>query len=883
MSEKSERPKFTKRGLLKGVGLAGAVVGLGTPAFAASGSGGKKSSDTANGTDTNHPGPNGDPPVNPHSPGWVLTPAGDQVTVGDRPMGAALSPDGRYLAVSNDGQGVQSLTLVDVNAKKVVQTIEYHSPQALFVGVGFSPDGDRLYASAGVNNKIRVYDFDGGSLSETDPIRLGPSSVKQTDSGSSVTDAEKYFPAGLDLTSDGSRLFVANNLDNSVSVVDLGSGSVTKTISVGKMPYMVTLSSDDATAYVTNWGEDTVSVVDTDSLTVTQTITVGERPNDLVLNSERPEAYVACGNTDSVSIVNTDFDDTVGKVSLRPYKDAPSGSMPNALAVSDDGDTLYVANAGNNDVAVVDLGPKQKGKGRDCGARGPTHVRGLIPTAWFPSTLALSPDDGTLYVTNMKGLGAGPNPNGPNPTKDKKNVQYIANMIDGTLSIVDVPDQSQLNKYTKQVVDNNGFDEMNGKLVRGSSKTKPRPVPRRVGDPSPIEHVIYIIKENRTYDQVLGDIEEGNGDPSLTLFGEDVTPNQHKLAKEFVLLDNLYADAEVSADGHNWSMGAIANGYVQKTWPANYSGRRESYDYENGGASRPQAGYLWDDAKRSGVSYRDYGEFADNVKKNGKFVRAKPGKDLPALHGHLDTDYPSFDLSITDQRRFGEWMKEFEQFEKKGELPELTILRFPSDHTAGTDPNYPTPRAMAADNDLAVGKLVEAVTKSQFWDNTAIFIIEDDAQNGPDHVDAHRTLGQVISPYTRRGVVDSTFYSTVSMLRTIELILGMPPMTEFDARATPMINSFIGPKEEPSTDFAYDAIKPKQSLTEVNTDSSPDAKKSLKLDLKKADEIPMQEFNRIVWHSVKGADSTMPKPKTNFRRASSPQGLLSAESGDGDD
>ncbi|WP_423747413.1 glutaminyl-peptide cyclotransferase (plasmid) [Haladaptatus sp. SPP-AMP-3] len=796
----------------------------------------------------------------PHSPGWTLTPAGEQTEVGDRPMGAALSPNGKYLAVSNDGQGVQSMMLVDVSSNEVVDTIQYETPEALFVGVEFASNRT-LYASAGTNNKIRVYSVGDGTLTEGDSIRIGP-------------EDEQIFPAGLTVSSDGARLYVATNLNNAVAVVDLCRGEVVESISVGNKPYTVELSRNGKKAYVSNWGADTLSVIDTDDLEVTKAIQVGGRPNDVLLSPTRSRLYTSSGNADTVSIIDTKSDEVVETLDLEPYEDAPTGSMPNALAVSPNGETLYVANAGNNDVAVVELGKP------GCGNNTTAEIAGLIPTAWFPSALAVTNDDRYLFVANMKGLGAEANPNGPNPAKgdysdngvEGVETQYIGNMISGTLSKMSVPKEKQLAKYTDKVVENNGFSEMTNELVHTSEDVTPQPVPRRVGDPSPIDHVIYIIKENRTYDQILGDIDAGNGDPSLTLFGPESAPNHHALAKEFVLLDNFYVDAEVSADGHNWSVGAIANDYTQKTWPSNYGGRGRNYDFENGGATRPKGGYLWNMAAASGVSYRSYGEFANNkYDDDGSFDHADPS--VSGLEGHVDPDYPSYDLEIKDITRFGAWLKEFRAYEDDSndlELPELTILRFPNDHTAGTTPGMPTPQAMMADNDLAVGKLVETVTNSSYWEDTAIFITEDDAQNGPDHVDAHRSLTLVASPYTRRGVVDSTFYSTVSVLRSIELMLGMPPLTQFDARATPMINAFIG-DDEPALDYTYEARVPEQSLDETNTEDSSGAQASKELDLDEEDEAKMQKFNRIIWHAVKGADVPMPEPKTTFRSNASPQ------------
>jgi Phosphoesterase family len=502
-----------------------------------------------------------------------------------------------------------------------------------------------------------------------------------------------------------------------------------------------------------------------------------------------------------------------------------------------------VANAGDNDVAVVRL------------PQG--NVTGLIPTAWYPTGLALSGDGKTLYVANAKGLGAGPNVNGPNPYNNPESTadQYVGSMIKGTLSIVGVPsDEGQLQKLTEQVIRNDGFDQP-GKLDGGGSQTV---VPIKPGSSSPIKHVIYVIKENRTYDQVFGSLGKGNGDPAINLFGQESAPNQRALERRFVTLDNLYAASEVSADGWNWSMQAYANTYNQKNWPADYANgdRNRGYDFEGGNPSVNVAkntadSFIWDRLFDAGIPFRNYGFHATGT------VPALVDPTEPHLVANSDPNYPGFNLHVTDQSRIAEWLKEFNAYKTSGSLPTVEFVRLPSDHNAGTAPGYPTPRAMEADNDLALGKLVDAVSHSEFWKSTAIFVIEDDAQDGPDHVDAHRTTAQVISPYSQTGAVDSTFYSTVSMPRTIELILGISPMTQFDAQAIPMTASFAS-----KPDFSpYDAITPSQSLTQPNTFGSPMAKISAKLNFTGADEAPTGLLNEAIWKSVKGASSTMPAPR----------------------
>ncbi len=763
---------------------------------------------------------------------WLLTPAGLQVEVGDRPLGMAATPDGRYLLISNNGQGVQSLVLFDTATYRVVQTIPYASPEALFLGLAFAPDGRRVFASAGGNNKVRVYDFDGTVLRERDPIVLGDPEAAP-------------FPAGLALSADGRTLYAALNLDGSVAVIDTATGGAGARVRLdaGTLPYALVLAGPKL--YVSEWNGEGVSVIDTQTATQLRRVPTGGHASGLALSPDGRRLYVANATSDTVSVLDTATDAVVGAVDLSPYPRAPMGSMPNAVAVSPDGGTLYVANGGNNDVAVVDTTA--------------LRVRGLIPTAWFPSVLAVSGDGRLLYVGNMKGLGAGPNPRGPNPERRLPTEQYVASMARGTVSVIDVPDAETLARLTARVVANNGFDETRQALTRTPADTVPHAIPGRPGDPSPIRHVIYVIKENRTYDQVLGDLTQADGDPDLVLFGRDVTPNHHALAETFALLDNCYADAEVSADGHNWSTAAVATDYVQKTWPANYSGRNRPYDFEGDSiAPAPVGGYLWEYAARAGLSYRVYGEFNDFASRP---PMVRPAPAAKALAGHLSPTFAGYDLSVTDQSRVDAWKAEFDEFVRQGTVPALMIVRLPSDHTAGTRPGRPTPKAMVADNDLALGRLVETVSRSPVWPETAILVIEDDAQNGPDHVDAHRTVCLLASPYVRRGHVDHAVYSTVSMLRTLELILGLPPMSQFDAAATPMFAAFT----DTPTLTPYAARLPRQSLTELNQADAFRATDAQALALDRADEADEKVFNDILWHAIKGPDVPMPPVKTAFR------------------
>ncbi|HYK90792.1 MAG TPA: bifunctional YncE family protein/alkaline phosphatase family protein, partial [Acidobacteriota bacterium] len=557
---------------------------------------------------------------------------------------------------------------------------------------------------------------------------------------------------------------------------------------------------------------------------------------------------VANANSNTISAVDVASGKAVEHISVALYPNSPAGSTTNALALSPDGSRLFAANADNNDVAVIDITRS-----------GASKVLGFIPVGWYPTALAVSRDGKTLYVANGKGNQSMANPKGPQPTKRwGREAEYIGRLLLGTVSVIPVPDVEALARHTEQVYKNVPYSEQTRLAVDFSGTSA---IPKRVGDKSPIEHVIYIIKENRTYDQVFGDIKEGNGDPNLTLFGEEITPNIHALAREFVLLDNLYCDAEVSADGHNWSMGAYATDYVEKTWPSQYSDRRKTYDYEGGAAIvAPSAGYIWDACRRAGVSYRSYGEWVSNGLRPGD-----PGKArAAALEGHIDPHYRGWDLEYSDIDRAKRFLSELKRFESEGEMPRFQVVRLGNDHTKGVQPGALSPRSYVAQNDLALGMLVDGVSKSKFWPTTAIFVIEDDAQNGPDHVDAHRTEALAISPYIKRRTVDSTMYSTSSMLRTMELILAIPPMSQYDASATPMFASF-GDKPDLT---AFSARPARHSLTEKNPAGRAGARRSMEMNFDEADAAPDIELNEIIWKSIKGSNSVMPAPvRTAFVRS----------------
>jgi YVTN family beta-propeller protein len=748
--------------------------------------------------------------VTPH--GWTLTPAGKQLSLGDFPMGGALSPDKRFLVVSNDGQGTQSLQVVDVQKQQVVQTISYQSSEGLYYGTAFSPDGKKLYASAGGNNKIRVFDFNNGNLIEQSPILMKDQNKTN------------FTPMGISISPDGKFLYTANNAANSVSKIDLSTGQIIATNSVGKDPYTAFMTHDGRSLYVSNWGESSVTVLNPTDLTAKKTIPVGLHPNAIAENPATGMVYVSNSDNDQISVIDPILDQVVQTISLAPYKGAAVGTQPVALTVSQDGKTLYAANAGNDDIAVIDIGDS---KNLD------TKVKGVIPTAWYPSGVYTVGNK--LMVLNAKGLGAGPN------TQN----QYIGSMMQGTMSFIDVPDKNELKKYTEQVKNNNQLNKADDGWLSSLKGKKEFPIPRFAIQHSPIKHVIYVIKENRTYDQVFGDMGKGNGDPSLTQFGKNITPNIHKLANQFVLLDNFYCNGEVSDPGHQWTTAGVSNDYSEKTWLPDYSSRK-AYGIDQD-AIRPKNGYLWDNAKKSGVSFRDYGEYINywESPKNNQWT-----PDDPGIGNDYDPSYAGWDLSISDMTRYNEWEKEFKQFEENQNLPSFEMVYLPNDHTSGTSPSSLTPQAMVAQNDCALGKLVDTVSHSKYWKDTAIFVVEDDPQAGTDHVDAHRTESLVISPYTQKGTVDSTMYDQDSMVRTMEMILGMNPMNQFDASAVPMLNSFT---DHPN--FApFDSEQETYPMDLKNGQKAPDAATSAQMNWSKPDANSPKKLNQIIWKATKGND-----------------------------
>jgi YVTN family beta-propeller protein len=771
--------------------------------------------------------------------GWSLTPAGRSLPLGDLPLNIAVSGSGKRMAVTNNGQSVQSIQLIDPVSEQVLHT---EIVSKAWYGLKFSADEKTLYASGGNDNRILVYKVLPNKLQLSDSIILGDKWPK------------KISPAGMDIDEVSKTLYIVTKDNKSLYVVDMRRREVRQQISLGSEAYTCLLSPDRKNLYISLWGKDKVMNWDLIAQRKKEW-SVGDNPNEMCLTKDGRYLFVANANDNSVSIIDTREDKVTETLNAAMYPDAPSGSTSNGLALSPDEKTLYIANADNNCLAVFDVSTP-----------GSSRSKGFIPVGWYPTNVKIIGKK--IFVSNGKGFTSAANPYGPDPSEQRQkviyqksdssrpaDVQYIGGLFKGIMSIIDVPDEKTMGAYSKAVYNNVPYTKEKERNPGGEAGN---PIPRMVGESSPIKYVFYVIKENRTYDQVLGDIPEGNGDSSLVLFGEKITPNQHALAREFVLLDNFYVDGEVSADGHNWSMGAYATDYLEKNWPTSYGGRGGEYDAEGTREiANNKNGFIWDLCSRNSVSYRTYGEFADDYKAN-----------IPSLEGHFCPYYTSWDESVRDTTRFSQWRREFDSLLAKKAVPKLNTLRFINDHTQGLTPNKPTPFAHVADNDLAVGLFVEYLSQSPIWQETAIFIVEDDAQNGPDHVDAHRTTAYLAGGFVKRRFVDKTMYSTSSMLRTMELILGLPPMTQYDAAATPMWNCFSAtPDNSP-----FRARPSNINLDDINTRNNALSKKSLEFDFSKEDRVPDLEFSELIWKAVKGENSIMPAPRRSaFLRTNAPE------------
>ena len=769
--------------------------------------------------------------------GWRLAPAGRQLQVGDLPLNVVSSPDGKYLIVTNNGLAKPSLSVIDAGNWTVKNTtVLDHAWQ----GLVFHPDGTKLYSAGAAQNNVREFSFADGTLTRTRTFNL-PSMDGDT------------FAGGLAISPDGKTIYVTRLFAMTVTAIDVVSGQVLKTAPIAAEPYTCLVSADGRYLFVSVWGASMVEVLDARTLELVDAIGTGEHPNAMVLSADGRRVFVACANSAEVWVISTLSFQAIEQMSTSMYPDAPATSTPNSLALSPDGQKLVVAMADNNAVAVIDVSNSIR-----------STVGGFIPTGWYPTGAIFSRDGRHIFILSGKGLAPASNPTNGNWEK----------RLLGSIADVPTPDRTALAEQTRTVYSLTPYSD----AVRLTPANAPigSPIPRSVGGSTPIKYVFYVIRENRTYDQILGDLPQGNGDPRLTIFGKDVTPNAHLLAQNFVLFDNFYVDADVSYNGHAFSTAAYSTDFTEKLWQTGYGGRNAGpYLAEGGGFFRnpfgnitaPQFGYIWDCALRAGISVRSYGEFVHHVKRlpNGDVTAVET---VPGLSGMVAPSYAGWDLEIKDNRRVDTWLQEFNDFVKNRNLPRLSIIRLANDHTNGTKPGTPSPRAMMADNDFALGRLVEAISTSPYWKESAVFVVEDDAQSGPDHVDSHRSVLLVASPFAKHGATDHTFYTTSGVLRSIELILGLAPMSQYDAAATPLYGAF----DSASSLAMFRRDDPHVSLDEQNLPTAFGATASRGMDFSDADRTPEILLNEILWHSVKGADSPMPPPRRSVFIQPSGQG-----------
>ena len=782
--------------------------------------------------------------------GWRITPAGKPIaTIEDWVLNAVVSPDGKIVVATHSGYQPHGIDVIDVKTRKLVQQIPL---KTTWLGLAWSPDGHTLYVSGGnatgtkniAGSMAPIYEFaySNGHLSE-----------KPTGSLVETIDPKQVWWSGVAYLPTKHLIYAANRGTgtgpSNVVVFDAKTRQILTRIPVEINPYAAVLSKDGRRLFVSNWASESVSVIDTDTNKVIRTLHVGMNPNDMKLSSDG-RLFVACSNDNTIHVIDTKSLEVVERLSTTLTPLAPEGSTPDAIEIDNKRKLLYVANADNNSIAVIRIAE-----------RGHSAVIGFIPTGWYPSALALAEDDNTLFIGNSKGEEGHPDLKSVgSPLASKWNGdETIKTLQKSSIEVLPVQDLKQnLPQWTHDVIENTPYND--SLLSEARPPKTPTILPREVGVETPIKHVIYIIKENRTYDQEFGDIKGANGDPRLTIFGEDVTPNQHFLAKQYVVLDNLYCDGEVSVDGHSWSDSAYATDFNQRYWPPTYAGRSNA---EPTRAYIPSAGHLWDLAARKGLTYRSYGEYAARAS-TGTTMDAAPGAG--GLVGHVAADY--LGSRQRDTANVAVFLREFKEYEKNYDspdankrLPNFVVMSMPEDHTRGTAPGAFTPQAMVANNDYAIGQLVDAVSHSRYWPSTAIFIIEDDGQDGPDHVDARRTVGLVLSPYVKRGVIDNTLYSTSSMVRSIELLLGLPPMSQYDAAAMPMYASF-GIEAQVTS---FDVIQPKIDVNAKNKKGDYGSEESRKMDFSDIDRAPMHALNEIIWKSIKGADSPMPPSVHRFR------------------
>jgi YVTN family beta-propeller protein len=757
--------------------------------------------------------------------GWKLSPAGRQLPLGDLPLNVQLSSTGRLLAVTNNGQSKQSVQLIDPRNETLLDEKQLGKS---WYGLAFSRDEKHLYVSGGYDNWVLDFHLQDNKLGNADTIKINNPWPKN-----------KVCPTGIVTNKSNTRLYVVTKEDSSLYVIEPATRAIIKKVQLPGMAYSCSLMPDEKTLYISLWGIAKVAVYNTVADNIETIINTGSHPNELLLNKKGTQLFVANANDNTVSVINTKSNKVIETISTVLYPTRLAGSTTNGLALSADEKNLYIANADNNCLAVFDVSKPGNSQGM-----------GFIPVGWYPTNVKTL--GGKIIVANGKGLTSMANPLGPQPFLKDNNIgehvgltansmiQYIGGLFKGALSFIDDPKPDQLKAYTKQVYANTPFNDKRTALADGEAGN---PIPRKAGEKSPIKYVFYIIKENRTYDQVLGDMPQGNGDSSLCIFGKNITPNQHAIANQFVLLDNFYVDAEVSEDGHNWSMGAYATDVIEKTWPTNYGNRGPAYA---GAASGPDDGYIWDYCKRAGVTYRSYGEF-------GSYNKAS----IKSLQGHMGPHSPGFNLDIKDQVRADAWEHDFDSLLTINAIPQFNTLRISDDHTSGQKKGKYSPIAAVADNDLAVGRILAHLAESPIWKESVVFVLEDDAQSGPDHVDAHRSPAFIAGPFVKRNAIIHNMYSTSGMLRTMELILGLPPMSQYDAAALPMYECFTNKADN----TPYKVVPAQMDIDQRNVAVNESSKRSDSFNLAREDAVPDKDMNEVIWKSVKGENAVMPAPK----------------------
>ncbi len=787
--------------------------------------------------------------------GWHLTPAGAQIETTDLLLNIQPLGDSKHAIATCNGYNEHQMLLIDLVKQKVIAK---ESCNQSWYGLVTSTDERKLWWSGGGAGFVHTYD-----LKDTGFVRTGQAELDSRKLSGEQLQAlrekvrrEKSFKSGLCLDEKRGLLYSLNINSGKLIVTTLADGEE-RAIELGGRPYDLKLDRDGRLLYVSDWAESRVFVVEADTLRVVAKIAVGIHPNQIAVHPTDGRVFVACSSSNGVWVVDGKRGVVTETIYTSLFPNSPEGSTPDALIVAPDGETLYVANADNNCIAVIDIDEPNE-----------SAVKGFIPTGWYPTAVSITPDNKHLLVGVGKGNQTKANPIPKKPISESELTEtenvvsrirpypYIGTTLSGALSIVSVPTDEELKVYTQQVYQNCPYS---GDLLSVASHPVKTAIPQKLGESSPIQYVIYVIKENRTYDQVFGDLAAGekpigNGDPSLCMFPRKVTPNHHKLAEEFVLLDNIYCNGQVSRDGHPWSTMAYNTDYIARDWHLTYSRRMGVDDDDEGNLSAAPSGYIWDACLRAGVTYRSYKEYGGRVS-NDSGLEKMEGR-VPGLIGHMSPDFGlrrgqgrERDMDLIEIM-----LAEYRQFVENNSMPQFIIMSLGEDHTDGTRPGAFTPAACVGSNDQAIGKLVEAVSHGPLWEKTAIFIIEDDAQNGPDHVDAHRTVSLVISPYTKRNFVDSTQYSTVSMIRTMELILGLQPLSQYDAAARPMFNSF----SDTADLRPYTCELPQIDLQATNEATAYGADRSMKMDFSEYDQIDDFELNEILWRSVMGEDAPLP-------------------------